>query len=768
MEEQRKTIRVAAAVIRRGDTVFATQRGYGDYKDWWEFPGGKLEPGETAQEALVREIREELDAAIAVGDYITTVEYDYPDFHLSMACYWCSLEADHLTLLEHEAARWLHMDELDQVDWLPADLAVVDAIRKKWWQRISVYEIYVSSFQDSDGDGCGDLNGIRQRLDYLRDLGVGAVWLTPVYASPMVDNGYDVSDYYSINPLYGTMEDMEALIREAGERGIRIVMDLVYNHTSDQCAWFIESSRSRTGPYSDWYIWRDPGPDGRAPNNWRGIFGGSAWTWCEARGQYYLHTFASAQPDLNWANPEVRKELYRVANFWLAKGVGGFRMDAIPYIKKPALLADGPADDSEGLSDIHGMTANTEGILDYLHEFKREVTAGKDIFTVAEANGVKPDELHLWVGKDGVFDMLFEFSHVNLEFEGAEVWHKAKDWKLTDLKKVLTASEAATAEDGWYPVFFENHDKPRSVSHYYDAGADSVLAAKEMALILMTLRGTPFLYQGQELGMENVSWETIGQYNDISSISQYETALREGCSEAEALHYLHRFSRDNARTPMQWDASENAGFTPGTPWLPVHGNYRAVNAAAQEKDPHSVLHWYRRLAALRRAHPALIGGAYRELFAESEEIYAFVRGNGGERLVTLANFSGKTVRYGAEALGAGGAGCGAVGVGVVGGRNGAAGGRSGAVGGAAVGGAAVGSAAVGSGNGAVGGRSGAVGGGNGAVGGGNGAVGGGNGAVGGPDGPADAGRAQVLLCNYEDNGFRPGILRPYEAVLIRW
>ena len=515
----------------------------------------------------------------------------------------------------------------------------------KWWQKTNAYEIYVNSFQDSDGDGYGDINGISSRLDYLKELGVGAIWLTPVYDSPMVDNGYDVADYYSINTRYGTMADMDALISEADSRGIKIVMDLVFNHTSDKCEWFIESGKSRDNLYSDWYIWRDAKPDGSEPNNWRSIFGGSAWTWSESRQQYYLHTFASAQPDLNWDNPKVRQALFDVANFWLDKGVGGFRMDAIPYIKKPADFSDGPADDMDGMVSIHDMTANTPGILDYLSEFDINVTDGKDIFTVGEANGISADELEYWVGENGVFDMLFEFSHINLEFDGAEVWCKARSWTLKDLKKALTASQKATANNGWYPIFFENHDKPRSINHYFGDNADPVLAGRAMGTILLTLRGTPFIYQGEELGLTNVKWSSIDDYNDLNSHSQYQTALANGLSEDDAMACVYRFSRDNARTPMQWDTTKQSGFTTGTPWLPVHDDYMNVNAQTEENDTSSVLSWYKELVSFRKDHEVMTKGSYSEIFTESNDIYAFLREDHNERLLIIVNFTGENVSY---------------------------------------------------------------------------------------------------------------------------
>ena len=508
-----------------------------------------------------------------------------------------------------------------------------------WWQNTAVYQIYPKSFNDTHGKGTGDLRGITEKLDYLKSLGAGALWLTPVYPSPMVDNGYDISDYCGIHPDFGTLADMEELIAEAKKRDMRIVMDLVYNHTSDQHPWFLESKKSRTNAKSDWYIWRDAKEDGSAPTNWRGIFGSSAWTYCEERGQYYLHTFAEAQPDLNWENPEVREALFAAANFWLAKGVGGFRIDAITYIKKPAVFTDGEPDAADGMTSVHEMTANTPGILDFLHEFRARVFDGHDIFTVGEANGVTPEELPLWVGENGVFSMLFEFSHVLVPYEGGECWHKALPWPLTKLKRALTASQHATAKEGWFPIYFENHDRARSVNYFFPKDADNKLAAKALAAVLFTLRGTPFIYEGEELGMTNVAWDSIDAYDDISSHGQYALALEDGFSKEEALGFVHFNSRDNARTPMQWTAEKHAGFTSGTPWLPVNENYRTLNAAAEEADTDSVLHFYRKLAKLRETTPALLDGVYEELLQENEQIYAFSRTLGKTRVKTAVNFS---------------------------------------------------------------------------------------------------------------------------------
>ena len=521
----------------------------------------------------------------------------------------------------------------------------------KWWQKTNVYQVYPKSFLDTTGSGTGDLNGVTEKLDYLKTLGVGAIWLTPVYPSPMVDNGYDIADFTGIDPSYGTMADMERLIAEGKRRGICMVMDLVYNHSSDQHPWFIDSASSRDSEHSDWYIWRDAKPDGSAPTNWRSIFGGSAWTWCEARQQYYLHTFAEAQPDLNWENPQVRQALYDAANFWLDKGVGGFRIDAIVYIKKPAEFVDGEPDSDDGMVNIHSMIANTPGILDFLHEFKEKVFEGHDIFTVAEANGIEPEDLDKWVGDQGVFDMLFEFSHMNLEFPHGELWSQATGYTpdiIPRLKKVLSASQQATAKNGWYPIFFENHDQMRCVKHYFPATADRKRAAKAMAASLMTLRGTPFIYEGQELGLDNVAWGAIEDYNDISSHGQYELALAEGRTADEAMELVHRYSRDNARTPMQWTKGKNAGFSAGTPWLPVHEDYRwqCVESEAMEDD--SVLSFYRQLAALRHTGEAagvLQQGDYTELLQEDPSIMAFKRHFGCREVYTLVNFSGQEQAY---------------------------------------------------------------------------------------------------------------------------
>ena len=518
---------------------------------------------------------------------------------------------------------------------------VMAAENLKWWQKTIVYQIYPKSFQDTTGSGTGDLKGITQHLDYLKKLGVGAIWLTPIYPSPQVDNGYDISDYTAINPDFGTMADFENLVAEGKKRGIKIVMDLVYNHSSDKHKWFLESKSSRTNAKADWYIWKDANPDGTPPTNWRSFFGGSVWEWCEERQQFYMHSFAKGQPDLNWENPEVRQALFDAANFWLDKGVGGFRIDAIPYIKKPAFV-DGTPDAKDGMVAVHTVTVNTPGILDFLHEFKDKVFVGKDIFTVGEANGVAPEDLKYWIGADGVFDMIFEFSHVNLQFKNGEVYCRPTDWKLTELKQAISDSQAATKNNGWYPMYFENHDKPRCVNYFFK-NVDTVKAAKVIAAVLLTMRGTPFIYEGQEIGMTNVAWDSIEMYNDISAHAQFDFAINEGFSAAEALEFVHFFSRDNARTPMQWNDTTNAGFSTGETWLPVNENYKTINAAAEDKNPDSVLNWYRKLAKLRADNKELTQGDYKLLLADSEEIFAFSRSLNGKTFVTAINFSNEKV-----------------------------------------------------------------------------------------------------------------------------
>lgn len=513
-----------------------------------------------------------------------------------------------------------------------------------WWQRAVLYECYPKSFQDTRGQGVGTIRGIIERLDYLQELGIGALWLTPVYPSPMKDNGYDVADYKGISPEFGTMDDMDELIAKAADRGIRIVMDLVLNHTSDEHEWFRESASSRENPKADWYIWRDPLPDGSAPTNWRSHFGGSVWSWCEERQQYYYHTFGDFQPDLNWENPQVREALYDVARFWLAKGVGGFRLDAVVYVKKGAYV-DLPPDGPDGLHNAHDATCNTPGCLDFLREFRHRTVDGTDAFLVGEAAGVSAAELPEWVGPDGAFSIIIEYNHIHAVRGYENDWFRLPGWRLSDLTSVLTASQVATEGRGWNCVYFESHDNPRSPSQFFWYPGHDEAKAKLLGLVLLTLRGTPFIFQGEEIGMTNEHKKTMEEYTDIETWGQYRRALEYGIEPQRATELVAAYSRDNSRSPMQWDTSENAGFTTGRPWLPVHGDYLTVNAATEAADPGSTLCHYRRLVALRNSSPLLVAGAFRDLLPGDEALYAYERALGDERAVIVANFTPEPQTY---------------------------------------------------------------------------------------------------------------------------
>lgn len=514
----------------------------------------------------------------------------------------------------------------------------------QWWKDIVVYQVYPKSFKDSNHDGIGDIKGVIEKLDYIKDLGVNAIWINPVYCSPMADNGYDISDFENIEPQYGTMGDMEELILEAKKRDIQIVMDLVLNHSSDKHQWFQESRSSRESSKRDWYIWKEPKDDGSAPNNWRSKFGGSAWEFDEKTGQYYLHTFAKQQPDLNWENQELRFALYKMITFWMEKGIGGFRLDAITFIKKRPDFAALPADSSDGLVNIDRAALNQDGILDFLHELKENTFDKFDIFTVAEAPGVSTEDLNKYVGDNGVFNMLFEFGHVDIEIGEEGKWYQPKDWSLVDLKKVISESQYVVNRSGWSALYLENHDLPRSINKFL--GLDEhPLAAKMLATLYFCLRGTPFIFQGQELGMSNVSFPTIEDYDDIASIDQYHSAIREGYSEEEALRVIWRRSRDNSRTPMQWDTSVNGGFSDHEPWLGINPNYKVINAAQALGNSNSIHNYYQKLISLRKNNKALIHGLYELLAINDEKVWVYTRTLGQEKILVILNFTNENVSF---------------------------------------------------------------------------------------------------------------------------
>ena len=504
---------------------------------------------------------------------------------------------------------------------------MIDFNKKDWWKEAVIYQIYPKSFQDSNGDGIGDLPGILSRLDYLHKLGVDALWLSPVLASPQVDNGYDVSDYQDIDPMFGTMEDMRTLIREARARGIGILMDLVLNHTSDQHRWFREACQGRDNPYHDYYIWRD-GVPGALPNEMRAAFGGPAWTYVPALGQYYFHQFAPQQPDLNWANPAVRQELYKMIRFWMDEGVAGFRLDVI---------------DQVGKDPDRQITANGPRLMEFLHELNRETWGGKNLVTVGEAWGADIPRARQYSAPDGsVFSMVFQFEQMCLDHE-ADKW-VPKAMALPELKASIARWQQGLHGCGWNSLFWDNHDLPRIVSRWGDDGELRVDSAKALAVALHGLQGTPYIYQGEELGMTNAPYP-LEELRDLESINAYHEMVEKGMPEADALAAIHRMMRDNARTPMQWTNGPHAGFTAGTPWMMVNPNYTQINAASALADPDSVFYTYQKLIALRKAHPVFVEGDFTLLCPEDEQVFAYLRRGAGQELLAAVNLSGRSAPF---------------------------------------------------------------------------------------------------------------------------
>ncbi|MCI2417427.1 alpha-glucosidase [Saccharopolyspora sp. K220] len=504
----------------------------------------------------------------------------------------------------------------------------------RWWRTATVYQIYPRSFADSTGDGIGDLRGIIGKLDYLAALGIGAVWLSPVYRSPQDDNGYDISDYYDIDPMFGTLADFDELIAAAHARDIRVVMDLVVNHTSDEHPWFV-ASRDPDSPKRDWYWWR------QKPNNWGSRFSGPAWEFDEQSGEYYLHIFSRKQPDLNWENAELRGEIHQVMRWWLDRGVDGFRMDVINFIAKPAELPDAPVADGAPYGDAEALYANGPRLHEFLREMHREVFAGREdkLLTVGETPGTSVAQARLLTDPARAeLDMVFQFEHVELD-RGRDKWDM-RPLDLVALKRTLERWQSGLAEQGWNSLYWNNHDQPRVVSRWGDDTTYRDESAKLLATVLHLHRGTPFVYQGEELGMTNMPFDSIDDFADIQSRNHYaEATQRLGQPPERVLQALRRRSRDNARTPMQWDDTENAGFSTGIPWLPVNPNSTSINAAAQEKDPDSVLAHYRALIELRKTEPLVTDGAYTLLLPDDETIFAFTRTSAESGLLVLANFS---------------------------------------------------------------------------------------------------------------------------------
>ncbi len=511
--------------------------------------------------------------------------------------------------------------------------------KKAWWKEAVIYQIYPRSFADSNGDGIGDLNGITAHLDYLETLGIDVIWLSPVYKSPNDDNGYDISDYRDIMEDFGTMEDFDRLLAEAHRHHIRIVMDLVVNHTSDEHAWFIESRSSRDNPHRDYYIWKEP-KDGKEPNNWGAWFGGSAWELDEHTGMYYLHCFSRKQPDLNWENPKVRDEVFDMMNWWCEKGIDGFRMDVISMISKDPSFPDGPVED--GLyGSLAPYVCNGPHVHEYLQEMNRRVLSHYDLLTVGEAAGVTIEEAQKYANNDGTeLGMVFQFEHVDLIRGPIGKWSDQKP-KLRDFRRVMNKWQYELEGKAWNSLFLDNHDQPRVVSRFAnDSEQYRVVSAKMIATCLHMLKGTPYVYQGEELGMTNAYFDRLEDYRDIESINAFHQYVDSGLVKAEdMMRYLKEISRDNARTPMQWDASPNAGFTTGTPWIRVNPNYKEINAAACTADPDSVFHYYQELIRLRHTLPIIVYGKFEGLLEDSETIYAYRRLLDGQVLTVACNFT---------------------------------------------------------------------------------------------------------------------------------
>lgn len=511
-----------------------------------------------------------------------------------------------------------------------------------WWKDAVVYQIYPRSFCDSNGDGIGDLNGITSRLDYLKKLGVDVLWLSPVYQSPGDDNGYDISDYRAINPEFGTMEDFDRMLSEAHSRGIRIVMDLVVNHTSDEHVWFRESRSSRDNPRRDYYIWKDADKDENPPNRWKSAFGGSAWEWDEKTGQYYLHLFSRKQPDLNWDNPEVRDQIFDMMTWWCEKGIDGFRMDVISMISKPEGLPDGP-EIPGGFTET--TCCNGPLLHPYLREMNERVLSRYPLMTVGECPGAGIEEAVLFTDPSRKeLNMVFQFEHVSGSMKSEARYDK---WdrpalSMPELREVLSRWQYGLEGRGWNSLFLDNHDQPRCVSRF---GDDSpryrTLSARMLATCLHFMKGTPYIYQGEELGMTNAGMTDISQYRDIESLNTHDFLTKqEGLSEETVMAYLQAVSRDNARTPMQWDSTANAGFTSGHPWIGVNPNYTEINAASQTDDPASVFAYYRDLIRLRHTVPLMVEGRYELLQPDHDQVFAYMRtGSGSEKILVFCNFT---------------------------------------------------------------------------------------------------------------------------------
>ena len=518
-------------------------------------------------------------------------------------------------------------------------------MNKVWWKEAVAYQIYPRSFMDSNGDGIGDLNGIILKLDYLKALGIDVIWVSPFYKSPNDDCGYDISDYKDIMDEFGTMEDFDRLLEEVHKRGMKLIADLVINHTSDEHPWFIESRSSVDHPKRDWYIWRD-GVNGAKPNNWESIFSGSAWEYDENTGQYYMHLFSKKQPDLNWENAEVREALYEMVNWWLDKGIDGFRVDAISHIKKEEGLTDMPNPHALKYVSSFDKHMNVAGIHPLLDDLKANTFDKYDIMTVGEANGVKIEDAHLWVGEEeGKFNMVFQFEHLGLWKDNGD-----QGTDVRQLKKILTKWQKGLEGVGWNALYIENHDLARIVSTLGDDQNYWKESATSLGMMYFMMKGTPFIYQGQEIGMTNVQFDKVEDYQDVQSTGLYYSKLEQGMSHEDIMEIIWATARGNSRTPMQWSHEANGGFTTGTPWLAVNPNYQTINVEAQEEDPDSILNFYKEMIALRKSEDIFVYGTYDLVFEDHQEIYAYTRTLGEKRVLILCNLTNKQTSINLEKI----------------------------------------------------------------------------------------------------------------------
>lgn len=515
---------------------------------------------------------------------------------------------------------------------------------KKWWHDKVAYQIYPKSFLDTNGDGIGDLQGIISKLDYLKELGVDIIWLSPIYKSPFVDQGYDISDYYAIAEEFGTMEDFDQLLAEAKKRNMYIIMDLVINHCSDKHEWFQKALADPDGEYADYFYFRK-GKNGNPPSNYRSYFGGSCWEPVPGSDKYYFHMFAKEQPDLNWENPVLRDKLYQMINWWLEKGLAGFRIDAIINIKKDLDFPDFEPDGTDGLAGCWKMVESVDGVGDFLEDLKKHTFQKYDAFTVGEVFNMKEDELPEFIGENGHFSTIFDFSAHTLS-DGEHGWYDAPPIDFKEWRKVITDSQLKVQKCGFEANIIENHDEPRGVSRFLPPYAQNPAGTKMLGTVSILLRGIPFIYQGQEIGMQNAIWNSIEEYNDISTIDQYHIARNAGLSDAQALEVCARMSRDNARTPMQWNAHAHAGFTTGAPWLKVNSNYTEINMESQDHDPESVLNYYRKLIAVRKSpeyKDVFTYGEFAPAYQDTEKIMAYYRQNDTRKVLIAANFGQDTI-----------------------------------------------------------------------------------------------------------------------------